>query len=341
MISDAIKKLIDNKDLSASESREVTEEIMSGTASPVLAAVYLTALRQKGETAEEILGAAKVMRERVSPVKHHQDVVFDNCGTGGDGAGTFNISTTTSFVIAACGLHVAKHGNRSVSSQCGSADLLAALGADLTLTPDQIGECIDVIGIGFLFAPNLHPAMKAVMPVRKELGFRTIFNLLGPLTNPAFATHQLIGVFSGEYTDKLADVGRGLGIKRTMVVYNLCNTDEITTAGITKISLADNGSTENYELNPEEYGFSLCNIADLQGGDAQLNAAITNSILKGEKGPKRDTVILNAAAALTVAEKVESIDKGIAVATESIDTGAAMEKLQRFIQFTRDRSNVK
>ena len=340
MIKQATSKILAGENLSADESRQVMQQIMSGDASPVQMAAYLTALRQKGETSEEILGAAQVMRDKVHRVRHHQDVIFDNCGTGGDGAGTFNISTTASFVIAACGLAVGKHGNRSVSSQCGSADVLQALGADISLSSQQMATCIDEIGIGFLFAPSLHPAMKQVAPVRKELGFRTIFNILGPLTNPAFATHQLIGVFDGSYTEPLATAAGKLGIKKVAVVYNLRNIDELTTAGTNRVSFADNGTVRTETLEPRELGFAPCRPEDLSGGTAEESAAITMAILNGEKGPGRDTVILNAAVALMVADKVDDIVSGIAQAAESIDSGRAHRKLTSFVKLTQVLGNA-
>ncbi|MEE9443776.1 MAG: anthranilate phosphoribosyltransferase [candidate division Zixibacteria bacterium] len=335
MIKEAIKKVIEDQDLSIDESRGVINQIMSGEASPPHTAAFLTALRCKGETVDEILGAAQVMRERARRIPHKQEMIFDNCGTGGDGAGTFNISTTASFVIAACGIPVGKHGNRSVSSQCGSADLLQELGANLDLSPEQSGQSIDEIGIGFLFAPALHPAMKAVVPIRKELGFRTVFNLLGPLTNPAFATHQLIGVFDGAYTDKIAQVARAIGIKSTMVVYSQCHIDELTTAGLNEVSVAQNGTCDHYQLNPQALGFASCDMKELAGGDARENAGITISILKGEKSPRRDTVLLNAAAALTIAEKSVNLKEGIKMAEECIDSRQALRKLNDFIEFSR------
>ncbi|UCD18677.1 MAG: anthranilate phosphoribosyltransferase [Candidatus Zixiibacteriota bacterium] len=340
MMNDTIKKLSENKNLTALESRNAIEQIMSGQISPVQTAAFLTALRLKGETTEEILGAAQAMRRKVKPVKHHQETVFDNCGTGGDGSGTFNISTTAAFVVAACGVPVAKHGNRSISSKCGSADVLQQLGVEISLTPDQIGECLDELGIGFLFAPNLHPAMKEVAPIRKELGFRTIFNLLGPLTNPAFASHQLIGVFSGDYIEKIADAARGLGIKKVMTVYNQDGIDEITTSGLNNICFAENGQARSLSILPEEFGFARCRVEDLRGGDAQENAVIALSILRGQKGPKRDTVVLGAAVSLLVAEKVTGIKEGIDMASDCIDTGAALEKLKSFSIFTREISRA-
>ncbi len=340
MIKKAILKLIEREDLTSDESRGIMEQIMSGDGSPVQMAAYLTALRQKGETSSEILGSAQAMRESAVRVNHHQALLFDNCGTGGDGAGTFNISTTTSFVLAACGLAIGKHGNRSVSSKCGSADLLTALGANINLSPVQIGQCIDEVGIGFLFAPNLHPAMKNVAPIRRELGFRTIFNLLGPLTNPALATHQLIGVFDGRYVSTVAAAARLLGVKRVMVVYNQCGIDELTTASVNEVCYISNGNSENMLIDPRDFGFRKCTIEQLAGGTSEENAQITLEILRGQKGAKRDTVILNAAAALMVAEIVGRIEEGIRVAGEAIDSGQAESKLKALIDYTNGFQNA-
>jgi anthranilate phosphoribosyltransferase len=340
MITETIEKLLHRENLSAGECREVMDRIMSGHVAPAQIAAYLTALRQKGETAEEICGSARAMRDKARRIEHHQTALFDNCGTGGDGAGTFNISTTAAFVLAGCGLAIGKHGNRSVSSRSGSADLLRELGACIMLTPETMGRCINEIGIGFLFAPLLHPAMKEVAPVRRELGFRTIFNLLGPLTNPAFATHQLIGVCDISFTDKLAAAARELGIRRTCVVYNLNHVDELTTAGPNKVSMVYNGTSESFLLDPREYGFAECSLADLAGGEPAENAAITRSILQGERGPRRDTVVLNAAVSLVAAEKTDSIRDGIAQAATSIDSGAALDKLNAFIEFTNKHGHA-
>ena len=340
MIREEINKVLDGVDLSTDESNHVIDLIMSGKVSHIQIAAFLTALRQKGETSDEIIGAARAMRDKVVRINHHQETLFDNCGTGGDGAGTFNISTTTSFVLAGCGLAIGKHGNRSVSSQCGSADVLQALGVDISLTPEQVGLCIDKIGIGFMFAPAFHPAMKEVVPVRKELGFRTIFNLLGPMTNPAFATHQMIGVFSGMYTSLLADAAGELGIKRVGVVYNQCGIDEITTAGPNKINFVFNGTREEILFDPEDYDFKKCTIKDLAGGNAEENAAITRSILSGEQGPKRDTVLLNSAIGLLIAEKVSDVKEGIERAAEAIDSGKATDKLDKLIALTKRLSNA-
>lgn len=333
-LSELIKLLIEGRDLSAEQAQSGMEEIMSGQATEVQIAAYLTALRMKGESAAEIFGSARVMREKAVRVPHHQSALFDNCGTGGDGAGTFNISTTSAFVIAACGLAVGKHGNRSVSSQCGSADLLEALGAKLDLPPEMVGEGIDEIGFGFMFAPRMHPAMKEVMPVRRELGVRTIFNILGPLTNPAGATHQLIGVFDGDYLSKLAQAASDLGLKRVGVAHSEAGTDEITTAAGNRLALADQSGLREIKISPEEFGFDLCQLADLAGGDAQFNAKITRAILGGAKGAGRETIILNSAVALFIGEKVKDIEAGIKLAAEAIDSGKTLELMNRYVEFT-------
>jgi anthranilate phosphoribosyltransferase len=337
---DTIKQLSEGRNLTDVECGEAMEKIMSGAATPVQTAAFLTALRLKGETTDEIFGAARLLRSKVRPVTHHQEMTFDNCGTGGDCSGTFNISTTAAIIIAACGVPVAKHGNRSVSSSCGSADVLQQLGVELMLSPEQIGECIDEVGFGFLFAPNLHPAMKAVAPVRKELGFRTIFNLLGPLTNPASATHQLIGVFDGRYVEKIAEAARRLGITKVMVVHNQGGVDEIATTGLNYICAAENGTCKSFQLNPIDYHFQLCNVGDLRGGDAAQSANITLSVLKGETGARRDTVILNAAVSLHLVGRTDSIDTGIEMAADSIDSGLALKKLETFAALTRKLSNA-
>jgi anthranilate phosphoribosyltransferase len=339
-MKEAIKKLSNKEDLTVAECRNAIEKIMSGESTPVQTAAFLTALRLKGETTDEILGAAQIMRSKAQPVRHHQIVAFDNCGTGGDGAGTFNISTTAAFVVAACGVPVAKHGNRSVSSRCGSADVLQQLGVELRLSPQQVGSCIDEVGLGFLYAPDFHPAMKEVAPIRKELGFRTIFNLLGPLTNPAFVTHQLIGVFDGNYVEKLAETACKLGIKKVMVVYNQSGIDEIATSGPNQICYAENGTVKSFQLDPEAYHFQRCRVDDLRGGDVGESADITLSILKGEKGTKRDTVILSAGVSLYLAEKADSIEAGIELAAACLDSGQAFLKFQNFAAMTKRFNHV-
>ena len=340
MITEVTQKLVCRQHLTAEESQMAVDTIMSGQASPALIAAFITALRVNGETTDEILGAARTMREKVTRIHHKQSVLIDNCGTGGDGAGTFNISTTAAFVLAGAGLTVAKHGNRSISSRCGSADVLQALGARIDLTPEQVGRCIDEIGIGFMFAPLLHPAMKAVAPVRKELGFRTIFNILGPLTNPAFATHQVIGVFDPEYTEVIAEAAAALGVRRVFVVHNHSGIDELAPTGVNKISSISNGSVSTEELDPSELGCRPCSVADLAGGSAEDNASITLSVLKGERGPAYDTVLLNGALGLLAGEVVTSLSEGVSMAREIIDRGKAFERLEEFIQYTSGLQNV-
>lgn len=340
MIHESIGKLLDRQPLTAEESRAAMMQIMENSVPSVQVAAYLTALRLKGETADEILGSAQAMRDHVCRVEHKQSRLFDSCGTGGDNSGTFNISTTTAFVIAGCGVAVAKHGNRSITSQCGSADVLEALGANLQLTPEQVGRCIDEIGFGFLLATRLHPAMKNVAPYRKSLGFRTVFNILGPLTNPAFATHQLIGVFDPEITETLAIVAKKLGMENAVIVHNLNSVDELTTASANKVSYADNGSAATYHLYPEDFGFPICQTADLRGGTAEENAAIMRAILGGVQGPRRDTVLLNAGLSLYVAGEAESIEKGIRLARECVDSGKALAKMKDFIEMTTSFTNA-
>jgi anthranilate phosphoribosyltransferase len=334
MIQTAIAKLVKKEGLSLTEAQEAMQSIMSGSAMAAQTAAYLTALALKGETIIEILGSASVMRENALPVPHHQKKIVDCCGTGGDGASTFNVSTIVALVLAAAGLPVAKHGNRSVSSRCGSADLLEAAGVKIELGPEQAARCIDEIGIGFLFAPLFHPAMKNVAPVRKELGIRTIFNLIGPLVNPAGATHQLIGVFDQALTESLAEICSRLGIVRSWVVHSLSKMDELTTIEINKISHHHNGTPESFYLDPAELGFKKADRQELSGGDAQENLRIALSILSGEKGVPRDTVVLNSAAALVVAEKVSDLQEGIFLAGEMIDSGQALQKFEKLKEFS-------
>lgn len=334
MIQTAIANLVKKEDLSLTKARETMQEIMSGGATAAQTAAYLTALALKGETKAEILGSAAVIRENALPVPHHQKKVVDCCGTGGDGAFTFNVSTIVALVLAATGLPVAKHGNRSVSSRCGSADLLQAAGVKIELGPEQAARCIDEIGIGFLFAPLFHPAMKNVAPVRKGLGIRTIFNLIGPLVNPAGATHQIIGVFDQALTESLAEVCSRLGIFRSWVVHSLSKMDELTTTEINKISRHQNGTPESFYLDPAELGFRKAKKQELYGGDAQENLRIALSILKGEKGVRRDTVVLNSAAGLVVAEEVSDLREGVVLAEEMIDSGKALQKFEQLKEFS-------
>lgn len=334
MIQTAISKLVKKEDLTLEETKAAMQEIMSGAATPSQMAAYLTSLAIKGETKTEIIGSALVLREHSIKVPHHQKQVADSCGTGGDGAFTFNISTVAALVLAAAGLVVAKHGNRSVSSQCGSADLLQAAGVKLELTPEQVARCIDEIGIGFVFAPLFHPAIKNVAGVRKELGIRTIFNLLGPLANPAKATHQVIGVFDQELTEVLAEVCSELGITKSWAVHSLSKIDELTTTGLNKVSSHNNGITDSFYLDPTELGFRKADKEELAGGDGRENLGIALKILRGEKGAPRDTVVLNSAAGFLVAEQVSGLKDGIELAEEMIDSGKAWRKLSELVELS-------
>src|SRR3989304_6695101 len=331
MLQSAISRLVERENLTLEEAKAAMQEIMAGSATPAQMAAYLTALALKGETKPEILGSAGVVRENATKVLHHQEKIVDCCGTGGDGAFTFNISTLVAFVLAASGLAVAKHGNRSVSSKCGSADLLQAAGVKLELTPEQVARCIDQIGIGFLFAPLFHPATKNVAGIRKELGIRTIFNLLGPLVNPAGATHQIIGVSSQNLTEVIAQVSSELGTSKSWVVSCLANIDELTTVGQNKVSFHNNGTTQSFVLDPAQFGFRRAEKAELAGGDERENLRIARQVLTGEKGAPRDTVLLNAAAGLVVAEKTSDLEAGITLAEKMIDSGRALPKLEELV----------
>jgi len=327
MIKDAINSLIDGKDLSEEEMIGAMRDIMEGKSTDAQIASFLTALRIKGETVEEITGAAKVMREKVSKINAPEYTV-DTCGTGGDMSHTFNISTTAALVVAACGLPVAKHGNRSVSSSCGSADVLEALNIKIELEPAKVEECLKTTGFGFMFAPLFHPAMKYAIGPRKELGVRTVFNILGPLTNPAGAKRQVMGVFSDKLTEPLAQVLGNLGVKHAFVVHGEDGLDEITTTDKTRVSELKDGKVNTYSISPEELDLVKANKEDLLGGNAEENAKITISILEGEKGPRRDIVLLNTAAALVAGDKAGDLIEGIKMASEAIDSGAARDKLE-------------
>lgn len=334
MVKETIIQLIDQKDLTQSQAKEAVEEIMRGELSPVQIAVFLTALRMKGETIDEITGAAIAMREFVTKIQVLEDVVLDTCGTGADRMHTFNISTIAAFVAAGCGLIVAKHGNRAVSSRCGSADLLEALGVNINIDKQKVQECLRSAGLGFLFAQNLHPAMKNVAPVRKELGIRTIFNLLGPLTNPAFATHQLLGVYDPNLLRIMAKVLGNLGIKHAMVVHGEDGLDEITTTAATEVCELKKGKVHCYTISPSDFGIKKARLKDLAGGSAQDNAAIAMAILQGEKGKPRDIVVINAGCAIYTADKAKSIKEGIKLAKDSIDSGQALRKLEELKEIT-------
>jgi len=319
------------------EAENVMNQIMTGGATEAQIGAYLMALRMKGETRSEIIGSARAMRANAVKVPTHQNGnLLDTCGTGGDKSGTFNISTTVAFVAAGAGVPVAKHGNRAASSKCGSADVLGALGVNLDLTPEQVGQCVDEIGIGFLFAPKLHPAMKFAIGPRKEMAVRTIFNILGPLTNPAGAEHQLMGVFAADLTDLLAHVLGELGSKSAIVVSGYGGLDELTTTGPNRVSHYAAGEVRTYEFDPQEYGFKGTSISELLGGDPEQNAAILRGVLSGEiQDAKRDVTLLNAGAALVAAEKAIDFPEGIALARQSIDSGAALGKLDALIKYSQ------
>ncbi len=337
MIRESIAKLIDGQDLSCAEAESVMNEIMDGAATHAQMAAFLTALRAKGETADEITGCARVMREKAIAVKPRRADLVDTAGTGGDRAGTFNISTTAAFVIAGAGLGVAKHGNRAVSGQSGSADVLEALGVNLDLTPDQVAQCIDAVGIGFLFAQKLHPAMKNVAPVRKELGIRTVFNILGPLTNPARTPAQIVGVYDARLTATMAQVLRALGVRAAFVFHSADGLDELTTTGINRVARFDNGKIYEEELDANALGLPRATRDDLRGGAPAENAQITRAILSGvERGAKCDVVALNAAAALVAGGKARDLCEGLERANAAIGTGAAQRALDGLIAKSRE-----
>ncbi|MBF0446562.1 MAG: anthranilate phosphoribosyltransferase [Magnetococcales bacterium] len=331
-IQQSIAHLVDGLDLTQAEAHRIMDQIMSGEATDAQIGAYLTALRIKGETVEEIAGSALAMREKALQVKA-DGVVVDTCGTGGDGSGTFNISTTAAFVVAASGVNVAKHGNRSISSKSGSADVLKALGVNIEAGPEIVERCIAVANIGFIFAPKHHGAMRHVMGPRRELAMRTIFNLLGPLTNPANAPFQIIGVFDGALTEPMALVLGRMGSKRALVVHGSDGLDEITTTGPTRVAELDkNGRVSSYVIEPEQFGLPRAESKDLKGGEAGDNAKITLSVLGGEKGPQRDIVALNAGAGLCVAGMARDIGSGLEMACGLIDSGKAMEKLSLLVK---------
>ena len=349
MILESLKKVVEREDLSAEDAFMTMDEIMSGKATDAQIAAFLTALRLKGETVAEITGFARAMREKVSPVKVRghvdasisgtdREALVDTCGTGGDASNTFNISTATAFVVAGAGIPVAKHGNRSVSSLCGSADVVEALGVSLELPPEQVGQCIDEVGIGFLYAPLLHKAMKYVMTARREIRIRTVFNILGPLTNPAGASAQVVGVYQEGLTEVLARVLNELGSRRAFVVHGLDGLDEISASGESKISEVRGGRVYSYRVSPEDFGLRRSRLSDLQGGNAAENAQIIRRILNGEEGPKRDVVLMNASLAIAAGGKATDFQEGVKVAAQSIDSGAAMEKLRRLVEFSRRHS---
>jgi anthranilate phosphoribosyltransferase len=346
IIAEALRALVDRRDLSRIEAAAAMEAIMSGAATNAQIAAFLTALRMKGETVEELIGFAQVMRQKAVRIRVHDDEVagmtgtdremlIDTCGTGGDATGTFNVSTATAFVVAGAGLRVAKHGNRSVSSLCGSADVVETLGINLELTAPKVARCVDEVGIGFLYAPLLHTAMKHVMPVRREMAIRTVFNMLGPLTNPASANAQLIGVYAAALTEPLARVLAELGTVRAFVVHGADGLDEISSTGESRVSEVREGMVRSYTVRPEDFGVARTTIGELMGGDREANARIIRAILDGEVGPKRDIVLMNAAAALVAGGKARDFKDGVGLAAHAIDSGAALRKLEALIGLSR------
>ena len=330
-----LQKIMERIDLTREEAAQAFDIIMSGEATPAQIGAFIVALRMKGESADEIAGGASSMRRHAVFIDTGGLPVVDTCGTGGDARDTFNISTTAAFITAGAGVPVAKHGNRAVSSKCGSADLLAALGVNIEVPPETVEECIRTVGIGFLYAPKLHPAMKHAMGPRRELGVRTIFNMLGPLTNPAGAKGQIIGVFSPELTEPFANVLRVLGSRRAFIVHGHDGVDEITTTTATRISELANGKVSTYEFDPLPFIGEYADAADLRGGDPATNAAITRDLLSGRKGPRRDIACLNAAAAIAAGGKAADLKQGWALAQASIDSGGALKALDGLIAATK------
>jgi anthranilate phosphoribosyltransferase len=337
MIDKAIKRVVDGRDLDRDEMHAVFGEVMDGTATDVQKSALLIALRMKGETPEEITGAALAMRERVTPLNVDRERLVDTCGTGGDGRGTFNISTVAALVAAAAGANVAKHGNRAVSSACGSADLLTALGVHIDLDAPRMSRVLEATGIAFLFAPKLHPAMDAVAPIRRELGVRTIFNVLGPLTNPAFARRQVLGVYSAHLVEVIARVLLALGADHAMVVHSHDGLDEISISAATHVCEVSDGAIRDYTIEPESLGVDRAPIEAVAGGDSAENARIALAILSGEtNGARRDIVAVNAGAALYVSGTVSTLRDGVALASNTIASGAAMRKLEELVTATKE-----
>jgi anthranilate phosphoribosyltransferase len=340
MFAALIEKLQRREDLTADESAAAMDEIMEGRALPAQTAGLLVALAMKGERPAEIVGLARTMRARATKLSKQHDPVFDTCGTGGDRAHTFNVSTVAALVLAACGVRVAKHGNRSVSSRCGSADLFEALGVNIMAGPDVVERCLDEAGIGFFFAPTFHPSMRHAAATRRELGVRTAFNLLGPLTNPAGATRQLVGVPRPELTGLVARALGLLGTGRAWVVHGADGLDEISTTGYTKVSECRDGAVNTFYVHPSDFGVPKALPAALRGGDAQDNAAISREVLGGARGAARDIVVLNAGASLLIAGKAGSVAEGISLANEAIDSGGAAAALERLVQVSNAGSGA-
>jgi anthranilate phosphoribosyltransferase len=337
MLKEAISLLVEGKSLSTELAADVMEEIMSGEATPAQIGAFVTALRIKGETEDEITGLAKTMRVKAIPVKV-DGLVLDIVGTGGDNSGTFNISTASALVAASAGLKVAKHGNRAMSSNCGSADVLEALGVKIDLPAAQVQKCIQEIGIGFMFAPVFHPAMKHAAAPRREIGIRTVFNILGPLTNPAGAKSMVLGVASKELLDKMASVLQNLGCYHAMVVHGEDGLDEITITGKTIVREIRDKGIESYDISPKDLGLQTGDSDSLKGGSAAENADIVRKILAGSKGPQRDAVLMNTSAALLVGEKVKTLQDGVSLSQDLLDSGRALNKLEQFIELSQNLS---
>jgi anthranilate phosphoribosyltransferase len=346
MILEALHRIANHRQsLSRDEARDVMSEVLSGNCTDAQIGALLVALHMKGETVEEIVGFAEAIRAEAAPLDINpnstvdvsgtgRDALVDTCGTGGDTSGTFNISTATAFVVAGAGVRVAKHGNRSVTSRCGSADVMEALGVNINLTRERLAECLQKVGIAFLFAPAMHSAMKYVQPARRDLRLRTVFNLLGPLTNPAHASAQVVGVYSADLVEKLAEALSMLGLQRALVVHGLDGLDEITITGPTRIAEVREGTVRSYEVTPEEFGLQRSPMAEISGGDADGNAVIIREVLRGTPSARRDVVLLNAAAALVAAGKANHLSEALPLAVKSIDSGAAAAKLEALVRFT-------
>ena len=335
-ISTCISSLMKKQDLSREQATDAMNVLMSGEATSAQIAGFLVALHMKGETIEEITGLAKTMREKATRIETSRTPLVDTCGTGGDHSGSFNVSTTSAFVVAGADVAVAKHGNRSATSKCGSADVLETMGVNIGATPEQVGKCIDEVGIGFLFARSLHGAMKHVGPTRGELKVRTVFNILGPLTNPAGADGQVMGVFDKSLVEPLAHVLQNLGSRHVFIVAGSDGLDEITLSGPTFVAEAANGTVNTYEVTPEDFGLSQATKDDIQGGDSDENAQLLKNVLSGKEGPHRDIVLLNAAPAIIAGCVAADWKEGIEAAKKSIDSGAAMEKLEELIKVSND-----
>jgi anthranilate phosphoribosyltransferase len=335
MIKEAISLLVSGQSLTEEQASAVMQEIMNGEATPAQFGAFVTALRLKGETTDEIVGLAKTMRAKALAVFTNAPVV-DTCGTGGDGSQTFNISTAAAFVAAGAGLKIAKHGNRAMSSQCGSADVLEALGVKIDLNAGQVKRCIEEVGIGFMFAPAFHPAMKYAAAPRREIGIRTVFNILGPLTNPAGARAQVLGVADGSLLEKMAMALQGLGCRHALVVHGEDGLDEITVTGKTYICELKGDDIDNYSISPEDFGLPRSPKESLAGGTLDENAALLRGVLAGTPGPRQDAVLMNAAAALLAGDRVKNLQEGISLAREAIDDGRALAKLERLIEFSHN-----